>query len=42
MNMTIHCQDLMELTRVCAQLVREGVTFKAITNTMTITLMGGY
>jgi hypothetical protein len=40
--MTIRCQTLTELAKVCADLVREGVTFEAQTHNLTITLTGGF
>lgn len=40
--MYIEVTSLQELATVCAALVREGVTFKASTATLVITLLGGY
>ena len=42
MNMTIHCTTLAELIEVCAGLVSHGVTFDALTGTLTVMLTGGY
>jgi DeoR/GlpR family transcriptional regulator of sugar metabolism len=38
----IHCQTLNEMATLIAAFIREGVTFKADTGTMTITMLGGY
>ncbi len=40
--MTIHCHDLATLAATCAALVREGVTFRACTASLIITLLGGF
>lgn len=39
---TIKCGTVTELAIICAQLVREGVTFKAHAACLTIRLTGGY
>lgn len=41
-TMTIDCHDLATLAATCAALVREGVTFRACTQSLRITLLGGY
>lgn len=40
--MTIHCTDVADLVDVCARLAEKGLTFEASTDTLTITLTGGY
>jgi hypothetical protein len=40
--MTIRCHDYTAVAFICAELVRQGVTFEADTTTLTITLTGGY
>ena len=40
--MTIQCYTIKELIEVCAGLVSTGVTYEAHTNTLLITLTGGY
>ena len=40
--MTIQCKDVTQLTQVCAMLVREGVCFKADTDSLVITFTGGF
>lgn len=40
--MTVHCTNLQEFITVCAGFVREGVTFRADSGTLTIALTGGY
>jgi len=42
MNSKIICGDLIEFTQVCAELVRQGVVFKAHASCLTIRLTGGY
>jgi hypothetical protein len=42
MGQVITCDTLAELAVICAQLVREGVTFEAHTNRLKIYLTGGY
>lgn len=42
MNNIIYCQTLADLIEVCAKLVPHGVTFKADTTVLTVTLTGGY
>lgn len=39
---TIRTYSLTELAFVCAELVRQGVTFEADTNTLVIRLTGGF
>ena len=34
--------DVQEMAVICAQLVREGITFEACVMTLEITLTGGY
>ena len=38
----IQCHTLVELVRVCAELIPTGVTFKADTMDLTVNLTGGY
>jgi hypothetical protein len=38
----IKCYDLAEMATLCSLLIKEGICFKADTNTMKITLTGGY
>jgi len=40
--MTIRCANLANLIDVCARLAEKGLTFEASTETMIITLTGGY
>lgn len=42
MDRKIICHDLTAIAFICAELVRQGVTFEADTTTMTVTLTGGY
>lgn len=37
----IKCCDHVKLAQICAELVREGVCFKADTNKLVVTLTGG-
>lgn len=39
---TIRCESATELAVICAQLVREGVQFRAFTSNLTIELTGGF
>lgn len=38
----VSCPDLATLATLCAAFVREGVTFEANAESLTITLTGGY
>lgn len=40
--MRIQCGSIAELVQVCAALVREGVTFRADTATLEVTMTGGF
>lgn len=40
--MTIYCKDMADFVAVIAGLVREGLIFDAITDTLTIRLTGGF
>jgi hypothetical protein len=42
MRNIITCGNLSQLAVICSQLVREGVTFEANAEYLTITLTGGY
>ena len=38
----IACETLSQFVTVCAELVREGITFTADATTLTIQMTGGY
>ena len=40
--MQIRCAHIADLIDVCARLAEKGITFEASTETMIITLTGGY
>jgi len=40
--MEIHCYTITELAAVCAELVRQGVTFNADSHALVIHCTGGY
>ena len=40
--MIIHCENEIQMARVCAELVRQQVTFSGNIRDLIITLTGGY